>query len=63
MRIGDRVMVEYPGYALHKRMGTVALIIDDDFLGRLYTVAIEGAPPVALPARCLREIAAKGEAA
>ena len=59
MKIGDRVKIEYPGYALHKRSGEIVHIVDDDFLGRLYTIVVDGLPTVALPSHCLRPAMAK----
>jgi len=67
MKLGDRVVIRYPGHALHGSVGTVLVARETPDFGMLYIVRVTGGEPseahdVALPARCLRAVSAKAGA-
>lgn len=37
-----RVRIEYPGYALHGRTGILTGAVEDEFLGTLFCIEVEG---------------------
>lgn len=39
-----RVKIEYPGYALHGRTGTLTGAVEDEFLGTLFCIEVDGHP-------------------
>lgn len=46
MKVGDRVMIQYPGHTFHKRIGIITEIFDAVFeglpLGVLHAIAVDG---------------------
>jgi hypothetical protein len=48
-----RVMIEYPGYEFHHKIGRLTGAFEDDFLGMLFCVEVEGCA-IGLTKDCLR---------
>ncbi len=57
MTPGTRIIIEYPGYALHRKTGEVIRVWVDDFLGKLFVISVAGFPEVSLDAAHIRPLA------